>query len=238
MELSVHDASRQLQVDESRVRRMLRDRDLAGHRVGRVWLVDGDDVARRVGFALEHGNRAQAGGRPMSPRRAWGLLDVLDGGPASWLSPSARSQVRAQVRQLVGADAGRWRAVLHARSEVIRVGAHPAAVDRLSGEPDVRVAGPAEAAARGLDLVVLQGRPELYVRPEAWPALMRRYALQVSPRQPDLLVRLPRGGWWPPGDQLSTPVLAADLLEHPEPRAVSAAVALLNERASRIPPAR
>jgi hypothetical protein len=100
------------------------------------------------------------------------------------------------------------------------------------------VAGPGEAAAQGLDLLVLQERPELYVRPDAWPALQARYGLRVSPRDPALLIHLPRGGWWPPGDRLSAPVLAADLLEHPEPRAVSAAVALLNERAARVGRAR
>jgi excisionase family DNA binding protein len=236
MEISVRDAAAQLRIDESRVRRMLRDRDLVGHRMGGMWLVNADDVARRVAFALPSGHRP--GGRPMSARRAWGLLDLLDGGHAVWLSPSDRSQVRAQVRKLTGADAARWRAALRARSEIVPAAGHPAAVGHLGQESDVRRAGPSEAAAQGLNLLVLHERPELYVRPEAWPALQARYGLRVSPRDPALLIHLPRDGWWPSGDRLSALVLAADLLEHPEPRGVSAAVALLNERAARVGQAR
>jgi hypothetical protein len=86
-----------------------------------------------------------------------------------------------------------------------------------------------------LDLVALNSRPEMYVRPEAWPRLVRRYGLDAGARKPVLLARLPRAGWWPANDGLSPAVLAADLLENAEPRAVSAGVSLLNELSANVP---
>lgn len=230
MELSVEQAAQRLRLDESRVRQLLRGGRLVGHRFGSSWVVDGDDVARLESLSPRGGPRPV--GRPMSPLRAWGLLDLLDGGRAPWLSQVARSQVRAQARALAGANASRWHAALRARSDLRRVAAHPAAVRRLEADPSVLVAGPGEAAVRGLDLVALGAQPELYVRREAWPDLARRYALDEHSSRPSLLVRVPHGGWWPADGELSVPVLAADLLEHAEPRAVNAAVAALNDRAA------
>ena len=71
-----------------------------------------------------------------------------------------------------------------------------------------------------------------YVRGDAWPHLVVRYALDERSSRPSLMVRVPRGGWWPADGELSVPVLAADLLEHAEPRAVNAAARELNDRAS------
>jgi len=109
---------------------------------------------------------------------------------------------------------------------------HPAAIRRILAEPGVLVAGPGAAAARGLDLVALGAQPELYVRHDAWPHLVGRYALDERSSQPSLMVRVPRGGWWPADGELSVLVLAADLLEHAEPRAVNAAAGALNDRAA------
>ena len=173
MDLSVQQIAQRLRVDESRVRRLLREGRLAGYRFGGSWVVDGEDVARLESLS-PRGGASRPVGRPMSPQRAWGLLELLDGGRAPWLSAVARSQVRAQARALAGADASRWRAALHARSDLRRVAAHPAAIRRLRAEPGVLVAGPGEAAARGLDLVALGARPEFYMRGDAWPQLVDR----------------------------------------------------------------
>jgi excisionase family DNA binding protein len=231
MDLSGEQVAQRLRVDESRVRRLLREGRLAGHRFGGSWVVDGDDVVRLESLS-PRGGEPRPVGRPMSAQRAWGLLELLDRGRAPWLSPVARSQVRAQARALAGADASRWCAALHARSDLRRVAVHPAAMSRLEEEPGVLVAGPGEAAAQGLDLVALGAQPELYVRRDVWPNLVVRYALDEHSGRPSLVVRLPRGGWWPADGELSVPVLAADLLENAEPRAVNAAARELNDRVS------
>ena len=87
-DLSVAEAASALEVDESRIRQMLRSGALAGRHVGRAWVVSGEALADL------HGQRSPAG-RPLAAKRAWTLLDLLDGGRAAWLDPVARSQVRA-----------------------------------------------------------------------------------------------------------------------------------------------
>ena len=229
MDIAVQEAAVRLGVHPTRVRQLLRSGDLAGHRVGRAWLVNPQDVARLA-------DQKARVGRPMTmtPARAWGLLDLLDGGSAPWLPPVGRSQVRHLLNKLNGADADRWRALLRSRSHVLRVRAHPGAIARLMAEPQVLAAGAAEAARMGVDLVVMGEVPQLYVPAERWPGLVRAYLVEASP-EPNLLARVPRGVW--PFEGHSSPglaALAADLLESAEPRAVSAGVAMLNELSSRV----
>lgn len=218
------EAAERLSLDPSRVRQLIRDGALAGRQVGRQWLIPAEDLAR-----LAHQRRLP--GRPLAPARAWGLLDLLDGGTASWLPPVARSQVRQQLRRLVGADAARWRSALRARSDVHAVVAHQAALARLehAAEADVEVlrAGPGAAAAAGADLVVVEARSEFYVSEQAWQRLRSALHLREANGQANVVVRVPRG-CWPFADRLGAAALAADLLESSEPRAVKAGELLLN----------
>ena len=154
MEINVREASRRLGVNDSRARQLLRAGDLRGRRVGNSWLVLAEDVAR-----LERGRRRP--GRPLAPKRAWAVLDLLDGCQASWLSASARSQVRRYLADFDDPGADDWRAALRARSRVVAVVAHPAAVDRLRHADGVYAAGSDAAARRGFDLVaVAEPHPE------------------------------------------------------------------------------
>ena len=134
MEIAVPDAAERLGVSEPRVRQLLASGDLAGRRLGRSWLVSAESVAR-----LQQNRRLP--GRPLGPRRAWGLLDILAGGEAAWLTSSARSQLKASMRRLAGADADEWRAALRGRSQVLACQAHPAAIPRLLSHQRVLPAG-------------------------------------------------------------------------------------------------
>lgn len=224
MEIAVKDAAQRLGVNESRVRQLLLAGDLVGRRLGRSWLVDSDDVAR-----LE-GQRRRAG-RPMGPSRAWALLNLLGGGSAPWLSYSARSQVRSYMARVDDPDADLWRAMLRGRNRVVRVQAHPAALQRLRVAEGVLPAGPDEAAQRGFDLVSLtEAVSEFYVEPEQWASFARRLAVRQANEQPNLIVRLPQGVW-PFQDQheVQDSAIAADLLESAEPRAVTAGARRLGE---------
>lgn len=227
MEMSVREAAEQLRLDSSRVQQLLRSGRLPGRRLGSQWLVDADSVALMS-------SQVRLPGRPMAPARAWGLLDLLDGGSAPWLSSVARSQVRHQIRSLEDAGPDRWRAVLAARSEVLRAWVHPAALSRLS-EPssDVLPGGPALAAEAGADLVAVAPDVEIYVRSaEVWRDLHKEWHIQVNASSTNLRVRIPRGVWPFEGTQrVGGAALAADLLESGEPRALRAAVELLQRRA-------
>jgi excisionase family DNA binding protein len=225
MDLSVREAAERLGIDESRVRKLIAADVISARHVGRAWLVSAHDVDRLA--------RERPGpGRPIAPARAWALLNLLDGGSAPWLSPVARSQVRELLRRLEGADAGRWRSALRARSEVHRVDAHPAALRRLDKDPAVQAAGPAQAAQAGADLIAIDPVPEVYVPAKEWPRLHRRLALREAEGSGNLLVRVPAGVWpWPNKEPIGPAALAADLLDSAEPRAVRAGVQLLNDLA-------
>ncbi|WP_370617194.1 helix-turn-helix domain-containing protein [Mumia sp. Pv 4-285] len=225
MEIVVSEAAERLDVSPARVRQMLLAGDLVGRRVGRDWMVSAEDVARLQG----HRRRP---GRPLGPLRSWGLLDLLEGGEASWLSYSARSQVRGYMSRLSDADADQWRSILRGRSRIVRAVAHPAAVPRLLARPDVHPAGPDVAARRAFDLVALESQVEVYIAEEDWSAVRRALALRDASalEPPNLIVRIPQRVWPFASDAgISDAALAADLLEAPEPRAVRAGQLRLDE---------
>ncbi len=237
MERSVADAAADLGVAEVRVRQMLQSGRLAGRKVGRQWLIDSSEIQRAVA------HRAPSG-RPLAARLAWGVLDLLDDGSAPWLDRADRSRARVHARNLAGADAGRWRAALRNRQKRMDCRAHPAALQRLYDAPGVVQVGPAVAAAAGVDLVALDVVPEVYVPEWAWPGIARRLAIRqnVAASDANLVVHVPEGAW-PVPDVVGPPrpglaLLAADLLDSPEPRAISGGVDALNRLASHLPASR
>lgn len=237
MDVSVGQAAASIGVDRSRVLRWLRSGHLAGRRLGREWLVDEAAVAVLAG-------QTRRPGRPMAPARAWGLLDMLDGGDAPWLAPVARSQVRALLRELASSapDAARWRSLLRGRAELVRASGHPAALARLHAQMDNQEpeagprqppypAGPALAAKAGVDLVAVGALPHLYVPAHQWPALRSEWHLSAATdAEPGLIVHVPAGVW--PFDRegrVGDAAVCADLLDEAEPRAVSGAMNRLHE---------
>lgn len=230
MEIAVKDAAERLAISEPRVRQLLACGDLAGRRLGRAWLVSSDSVSRMQ----QRGSRPP--GRPLGPRRAWALLDLLAGGDAPWLAAPARSQLKARMRRLAGATPGQWRAVLRGRNEVVACQAHPAAIARLVSRSGVLPAGMAVLRDRPFDLVIAEHDiDQAYADPALWPALCRALAIRpAGPDHPDaapnLTVFLPRIGWPFAGlEEVPDPVLAADLLDSAEPRAARAAAQRLDE---------
>lgn len=222
MEIEVKEASRRLGINDSRVRQLLRAGDLRGRHVGNSWLILAEDVAR-----LERSSRRP--GRPLAPKRAWAMIDLLEGGGARWLSDSARSQVRNRLENLDEPGPNGWIALLRGRSRVLDVVGHPAALDRLRRADGVRVAG--AVAGRGFDLVALADPvPECYLPEERWDQLASSLALHES-LEPNVRIRIPREVWpfSEPVDSVPDAALAADLLESPEPRSVSAGAERLNQ---------
>lgn len=229
MEITVRDAAERLAIGEPRVRQLLISGEIAGRRLGRMWMVSAESVAQ-----LQRRNRPP--GRPLGPRRAWGLLDLLAGGEAVWLPPSARSQLKAGLARFAEAGPDQWRAALRGRNEVVRCQAHTAAIPRLFSEERVLPAGMAVLPGRRFDLTVSpRDIDQAYVDPARWNDISRALAIRVagpgdSGLTSNLAVFLPRIGWPLAGrDELPDSVLAADLLESAEPRVVGAGAARLNE---------
>ena len=214
MEIGVIEAARRLNVDPSRVRQLIRSGAIEGRRLGRAWVVD-DRVLDRV---VRH---PASSGRPLAPLRAWGLLDVLSGGGAPWLSPVARSQVRALARGFAYADPNRWRSALRGRADVHRVRAHRSAIPRLLALPEAVESGPAVAAMLGVDLVALDAIPDLYLPEDSWRQAADRLRLVDDNSQFDAVIRVPRGLWpFAESPLVLRAASAADLLDSEEPRAV------------------
>lgn len=199
---------------------------LAGRRLGRDWVVSAEAVADLAQHQRGHG-------RPPAPRRAWGLIDLLDGGDAPWLDPVARSHVRATARAVAGSDAAGWKRVLRGREDRVAVAGHRASIDRLVHADNVWSAGPAVAGRIGADLVVVQAVPEVYVPSEAWDMLVRRLRLRVDAVEPDVWVRLPRHLWPFGSSGPGRAALAASLLDG-EWRAARAGADLLNAAAAKM----
>ncbi|MEV1285915.1 helix-turn-helix domain-containing protein [Micromonospora sp. NPDC049679] len=227
--VSVAEAADQLGVDPSLVRRLLRSGALEGDQVGLAWLVDRNDLARRVAHR-------PLPRRPMAARRAWGLLLMLAGLPAPWLDPAARSKVRAFAIHLAGGEADVWRAALRARAQVDRCWMHPAALQRLAQEPRVAAAGASAAMKAGADLVVVAAVPEFYVPADLWPQLRRELHVRDRGPEPNVIVRVPHDVWpFAEGQSdLAPSVLAADLVESGEDRAARAGAEMLNRLAGQI----
>jgi excisionase family DNA binding protein len=223
MDIAVKDAAKRLGVSESRIRQLLVAGDLNGRRIGRAWLVDSDDIARLQG-------QRRRSGRPVGPKRAWAIIDLMSGGSAPWLSYSERSQVRSFVAGLDVPSADDWRGILRGRSALRPVQAHSAAVARLGQFDHVLLAGPAEAVRRGFDLVAAgKPRPEIYMPLKEWGHIARSLALQPS-HDANLIIRHPMVVWPFEGrDVVPDAAIAADLLDSAEPRAVRAGQLRLNE---------
>lgn len=228
MEIDVKEAARRLGVNDSRVRQLLRAGDLRGRRLGNVWVIPAEEVAR-----LERSGRRR--GRPLAPRRAWALLDLLDRRRAPWLSDSARSQVRRYLDHLVDPEPDDWRAALRGRSRVLDVVAHPASIARLRQVDGVHPAGQEAAIGRAFDVVALdEPLPEFYVAADEWPGVSRSLALREGAGA-NVRIRVPNDVWSfadaaSSGERVvGDAVLAADLLESGEPRSVAAGAVRLGE---------
>lgn len=224
VEIGVAEVARRLGVSESRVRQMLRAGVVPGRRIGHVWVVSSDAVARLEG-------QPRRVGRPLVSHRAWAVLDLLDEGQAPWLSDVARSQVRHYLAHLDEPEPHEWLSLLRHRSRVHRVFAHPEAYSRLEGAEGVLAAGLLEVSRRGFDLVGAgQQLSEVYVDGQVWRAMAERLVLREGP-EANLVVRVPAGVWpFLSRGQVGDAALAADLVESADPRAVTAGADYLNAR--------
>ena len=90
MEVGVVEAAERVGVSQHRLRHLIRAGELPARRVAGRWVLDSADVDRYA-----QGRRP---GRPLSPRVAWGLVDLLESGRARGLSAPERSRMRKRLR--------------------------------------------------------------------------------------------------------------------------------------------
>jgi excisionase family DNA binding protein len=230
--VSVKQAAESLGLDDSRVRQLLREGRLRGAMIGSRWIVEAEAVRERNASA-------HTPGRPLSERNAWGILALLSGSRAPALSDPERSRLVARIRDLADCEelpAERLRKLLAARAEVRRYRAHRGLLPTLLADPDVVRTGVSAAPRVGADYVA-PGRAEIYVHPDRVGKLEAGFGLVLDAHGGNLVVRVPSATAWTflvsaewderEGRDAPAPVVAADLLDTREDRAVAAAAGVL-----------
>ncbi|MGP3982113.1 helix-turn-helix domain-containing protein [Streptomyces sp. KR80] len=199
MELSVSEVAERLGVSRQRVLALIHSGKLPARLIGGRWVVESADADE-----LRGGRRT---GRPMAGRIAWGLLDLLDGGRAPWLTATERSRLRARLRARPPvAQVAHW---VRRRNEVLWLRGHPAALPRLLAFDG---AVPAGASAPGQDIVD-PSRVEVYLHRDDAARAMRKLALRPVARQDaNAVVKVPQGVW-PFYESPGRAVVALDLWE-------------------------
>jgi excisionase family DNA binding protein len=218
---SVEEAARRLDVVPQRVRALIAAGRLPAQRVGKGYVLDAAEVEQ---FARQPRPR----GRPLSAANAWALLAVLARLPdkGSFAGRPIRSQHRIeslleQKGQVVAAAlrSSQPRAVSHGWRVL------PSDVDRLAD--DVRlVKSGLSADAKRIDVRYQRGRDgiDAYVSQEHLHELDRELQPIKSSGNVNVRLRVPEGSQWVLDEAVAPlAVVAADLLDHDDPRVARAA---------------
>lgn len=221
--LSVEQAAEQLGLSPRRIRSLIASRRLRAERIGTRYVLDAGDVAA---FAQHQ----RFGGRPLSPRNAWGLLAKLSGHPeAASVSRASSYRLRALLHQggvkLVDALAG-----AQPRSHQHSWRVLPSDLPKLRDDPRLVPSG-LTADHRSIDIRYQPERDgfDAYVSHDDLKALEQRLQPEHNSRLPNVLLRVPlQGAWILEQERAPLPVIAADLLHHRDPRVRRGARAALS----------
>ena len=211
---SVSEVALELGVSRERVRQLIASGSLPAVRVGGRWVMNGGEAKRLPE------------GRPWGEGAAWGMLWLVLGRPAPWLSVKQRQRVRVRVGEGVRGHFER----LSSRAVARSFGGHPSVVARLVEDVRVVVAGVSAAAGVGADLVV-SGRVDGYVRAGDVAALVAEYGLESVPiGEGNVVLRVVSEVW--PFDERERVaprlVVALDLLDDADGRTKRAGDSLLD----------
>jgi excisionase family DNA binding protein len=219
--LSVSEAAELLEVNPPRVRAMIAAEILDAAKVGGRWVVSAQSVEKRKEADVQPG-------RPLSPRRAWGLLLLASGARPDWLDPSEVSRLRSRIREesleALTPRLGK-RAVMH------RLRAHPSDLGRIGEEAKVVRTGTSSATKHKLDLSPAADVLDAYLPAKLLQRLKKKYTLQSSPR-PNVTLRVIDGLWpFEDGTTLAPAVVVGvDLIESDDARLQRAGQELLRRQ--------
>lgn len=212
-------AAERLGISRRRVYDLVRAQKLAFVRVGGRLLVDSDSVESLA----DAGERV---GRPLSPRRAWGLILLASGEDPRALDVVTRSKLRRMLRER---NLWSMRARLSRRAAPKALRAHPSDLRRIDQEPHLVRTGPRFAANVGISLIAPDTAAAYYVDAKTAASLIGKYRLAES-SDPNVILRIVPDevrGW------LSHPVaprvaVALDVAEERDARSRAAAEAALS----------
>jgi excisionase family DNA binding protein len=221
--LSVPEAAARLGVTAGRVRQLVASGELNARRIGHVLLVDAESVDRRVQLGTLDGRR-------FSPRRAWGLLFLVDGLDAHWLDPVSRAKLRNFIARH---DLASLRPRLVTRAQRHQFRAHPSFLGAIRREPGLMRTGVSAAYDVGADLIP-GDEFDAYLTADHLDAVVDKYKLRQS-NEPNITLRttLALMPGWPARPVAPASVVAIDLADDIEPRAQEAARRLFERCRSR-----
>jgi excisionase family DNA binding protein len=220
--ISVNEAAEHLQLSPQRVRALIASGDLPAERIGGRYVLDPVAVASFRG-------RERSRGRPLSARNAWAILAQM-GGRSTAVNVSPRSHYRLQgLLQSNGDALVRALSSSEPRSREERWRVLPSDLRALARDSRVILSG-LSADDRRIDVrhQVERDGLEGYASEEVIQALDLRLKPEKRSDRPNLVLRAPRGSMWILDERRAPwPVVAADLLNHDDPRVRRSARAAL-----------
>jgi excisionase family DNA binding protein len=223
--LSIHEAAERLQLSAQRVRALVAAGQIPADKIGGRYILDSSALA------LFH-SRERFPGRPVSSRNAWALLAAISDCPAD--VEVSRSSYYRLLRHPGGPNVVKALAHGEARSENHRWRVLPSDVARLRNEKCLVLTGLA-AEDPSIDIRYEADRDGLdgYVNANVLQELERSLKPERGSQEPNLVLRVPRGSSWIlDAEEAPSPVVAADLLGHSDPRVRRAAQVALSDLAN------
>lgn len=211
--LSVSDAARRLNLSPQRIRALIASGDLPAERVGARYVLD----SNAIGVFLQ---RERFGGRPLSSGNAWAVLAELSDRDGV-VPVSRRSRYRLQELIQAGGDQlVRALGAAEPRAHEERWRVLPADLAELQRNSKIVLSGlAANDPSINVRHQVERDGLEGYVSREAVLALDRRLQPENDSSRPNLILKVPHGGSWILDEESAPPaVVAADLLNHVDPR--------------------
>ncbi|GAB3818213.1 hypothetical protein GCM10028799_24010 [Kribbella italica] len=178
VEITSQEAAHRLGIGQRRVRRLVAEGTLRGHRFGGVWHVDRDDVTRRQVATPTRG-------RPWSERISWGGLWLLSGLTPDWLGDSEKSRLRKRLRET---DPQALALAVRQRARVEHCRILPAYLETVTKEQGVVEAGLSAAESAGADILAMD-LAELYCDRRTREQLFARFAITTTTSSPNATVR-------------------------------------------------
>ncbi|MGZ4308029.1 MAG: helix-turn-helix domain-containing protein [Gaiellaceae bacterium] len=222
--LSVAAVANELGLSVRRVRQLINAGALSAERVGGSWVVSRDAAER---FA----RRGRRRGRPLSAENSWALLQLLSGDQPESAQAANLSRLRRYAHD------PDWLLDLlrsaEPRGEVFPLWMPAEDLRKLEHYPLVMSGLSARGALSDLDVVPRDEEPlDAYAEGEVVAEVLRRFMPEQDAIEPNVILRVPRApNALGAHKEAPLPVVAADLLDHDDPRVRRAAEGALRRLA-------
>lgn len=209
MEIPIPEAARLMGVSVGRARRLAAEGRVRARLVGGRWLVDASSLPS-----------APRRSRPMSPRMAWALVVLSDGGEPDWIEPRESYRLRRALDRLAADDEPELllRSWLASRADRCRLSATN--VPALRSDVRVLLSGLSDERS-GLSAA---GSLEGYVHVGEVDAVMADHLLIDAGPSADVVLHVSR---LLPDAPVPLLLVAADLADHDRPRELARARELI-----------